>query len=158
VVREVEQAASAHLGRQWRPVGFADLKDRASHPCGIFSGEPFSMFVKLYAGLNGLEQVAAEVAGLRFIHHVADVATPVPIGDGVIATKDGSLLLSEALPERDPGQGLPSDSRTAADYADIGRALARLHQVMGGGSGMPALDGFFGPAGRRHAPVLVTAA
>ena len=47
MVREVEQAASAHLGRQWRHAGFADLKDRASHPCGIFSGEPFSVFVKL---------------------------------------------------------------------------------------------------------------
>jgi fructosamine-3-kinase len=145
VVREVEQAASTHLGRQWRHLGFADLKDRASHPCGIFSGEPFSVFVKLYAGPNGLEQVAAEVAGLRYIHHVSDVATPVPICDGVIATKAGSMLLSEALPERGSGQGLPSDSRTASDYADIGRALARLHQVLGGASGMPALDGFFGP-------------
>lgn len=145
MVREVEQAASAHLGREWRHLGFADLKERASHPCGIFSGEPFSVFVKLYAGLNGLEQAAAEVAGLRFISHVADVATPVPVCDGVIATKAGSMLLSEALPERGCGRGLPSDSRTASDYADIGRALARLHQVLGGVSGMPALDGFFGP-------------
>ena len=154
MVREVEQAASAHLGRQWRHLGFADLKDRASHPCGIFSGEPFSVFVKLYEGTNGLEQAAAEVAGLRFIHHVADVATPVPIGDGVIATRAGSMLLSEALPERGSGRGLPSDSRTASDYADIGRALARLHQVLGGVSGMPALDGFFGPLRLDSRPVV----
>jgi fructosamine-3-kinase len=154
VVREVEQAASAHRGRQWRHLGFADLKDRASHPCGIFSGEPFSVFVKLYAGPNGLEQAAAEVAGLRFIHHVADVATPVPVGDGVIAMGAGSLLMSEALPERGSGRGLPSDSRTAADYADIGRALARLHQVLGGVSGMPALDGFFGPFRLDSRPVV----
>jgi fructosamine-3-kinase len=153
VVREVEQTASAHLGRQWRHLGFADLKDRASHPCGIFSGEPFSVFVKLYAGPNGLEQVAAEVAGLRFIHHVSDVATPVPVCDGVIATEAGSMLLSEALPERGSGQGLPSESRTASDYADIGRALARLHQVLGGISGMPALDGFFGPLRLDNRPV-----
>ena len=154
VVREVEQAASAHLGRRWRHRGFADLKDRASHPCGIFAGEPFSVFVKLYAGPNGLEQVAAEVAGLRFIHHVSDVATPEPVCDGVIATKAGSMLLSEALPERGSGQGLPSDSRTASDYADIGRALARLHQVLGGVSGMPALDGFFGPLRLDNRPVV----
>jgi fructosamine-3-kinase len=153
MVREVEQAASAHLGRQWRYLGFADLGDRASHPCGIFSGEPFSVFVKLYAGLNGLEQVTAEVAGLRFIHHVCDVATPVPVGDGVIATAAGSMLLSEALPERDSGRGLPGDCQTASDYADIGRALARLHQVVGGMPGMPALDGFLGPLRLDSRPV-----
>lgn len=153
VVREVEQAASAHLGRPWRHAGFADLKDRASHPCGIFSGEPFSVFVKLYAGPNGLEQAAAEVAGLRFIQHVSDVATPAPVCDGVIATRAGSMLLSEALPERGPGRGLPSDWRTPADYADIGRALARLHQVLGGIPGMPALDGFFGPLRMDNRPV-----
>jgi protein-ribulosamine 3-kinase len=154
MVRKVEQAASAHLGRQWQHLGFADLKDRASHPCGIFSGEPFSVFVKLYAGPNGLEQVAAEVAGLRFIQDVSDVATPVPVCDGVIATEAGSMLLSEALPERGSGRGLPSDSRTASDYADIGRALARLHQVRGGVSGMPALDGFFGPLRVDNRPVV----
>jgi len=154
MVREVEQAASAHLGRQWRHAGFADLKDRASHPCGIFSGEPFSVFVKLYTGPNGLEQAAAEVAGLRFIQDVSDVATPVPVCDGVIATRAGSMLLSEALPERGPGRGLPSDSRTSSDYADIGLALARLHQVLGGVSGMPALDGFFGPLRVDNRPVV----
>jgi fructosamine-3-kinase len=94
------------------------------------------------------------VAGLRFIDHVADVATPAPVGDGVIATKAGSMLLSEALPERGSGAGLPSDSRTASDYADIGRALARLHQVLGGVSGMPALDGFFGPLRLDNRPVV----
>jgi fructosamine-3-kinase len=85
---------------------------------------------------------------------VADVATPVPVCDGVIATKAGSMLLSEALPERGSGRGLPSDSRTASDYADIGRALARLHQVQGGVSGMPALDGFFGPFRLDSRPVV----
>jgi fructosamine-3-kinase len=62
--------------------------------------------------------------------------------------------MSEALPERGPGQGLPSDSRTSSDYADIGRALARLHQVVGGVSGMPALDGFFGPLRLDNRPVV----
>jgi fructosamine-3-kinase len=153
VVREVEQAASAHLGRPWQHLGFTDRNDRASHPCGIFSGEPFSVFVKLYAGPNGLEQAAAEVAGLRFIQLVSEVATPAPVGDGVIATRAGSMLLSQALPERGSGQGLPGDSRTASDYADIGRALARLHQVTGGVPGMPALDGFFGPLRLDNRPV-----
>jgi fructosamine-3-kinase len=154
VVREVEQAVSAHLGRQWRHQGFTDLKERASHPCGIFAGERLPVFVKIYTDLNGLEQAAAEVAGLRFIGHVANVGTPVPIGDGVIAIAAGSMVLSEALPERGAGHGLPSDSRTPADYADIGRALARLHQVQGGVSGMPALDGFFGPLRLDSRPVV----
>jgi fructosamine-3-kinase len=153
MVREVEEAASAHRGRPWRALGFTDLEERASHPCGIFSGEPFSVFVKLYAELNGLEQVAAEVAGLRFIHDVSDVATPVPVGDGVVATPAGSMLLSEALPERGAGPGLPGECRTASDYADIGHALARLHQVTGGVQGMPALDGFFGPFRLDNRPV-----
>ena len=64
------------------------------------------------------------------------------------------MLLAEALPERGGGRGLPGDHRTASDYADIGRALARLHQVTGGMPGMPALDGFFGPLRQDNRPVV----
>jgi fructosamine-3-kinase len=47
VVRAIERAASAHGGRPWAAIRFTDLNDRASHPCGIHHGEPFSVFAKL---------------------------------------------------------------------------------------------------------------
>jgi hypothetical protein len=42
----ISRAATAHLGRPWRPTGFTDLGERASHPCGIAHGSPMSFFVK----------------------------------------------------------------------------------------------------------------
>jgi fructosamine-3-kinase len=71
----------------------------------------------------------------------------------VVVTGAGALLLSEALPERGAGSGLPAQSRTAEDYADIGRALARLHQARGTAFGLTELDGFFGPLHQDNRPV-----
>jgi hypothetical protein len=59
VARAVEAAASAHLGRPWRRAGFTDLSDRASHPCGVFHGRPFSVFAKLAVGADGVALFAA---------------------------------------------------------------------------------------------------
>jgi hypothetical protein len=47
VVAAIERAASAHLGRPWVSRGFTDLSERASHPCGVLDGEPFSVFAML---------------------------------------------------------------------------------------------------------------
>jgi hypothetical protein len=46
VLAVVERAASAHRGRRWVSQGFTSLDDRASHPCGILHGAPFSVFAK----------------------------------------------------------------------------------------------------------------
>ena len=45
----IERAASEHLGRPWLSQGFTSLDERSSHPCGVFGGQPFSVFAKLVA-------------------------------------------------------------------------------------------------------------
>ena len=47
VLAAIEHAATAHRGRPWVSQGFTSLDDRASHPCGILHGTPFSVFAKL---------------------------------------------------------------------------------------------------------------
>jgi fructosamine-3-kinase len=83
---------------------------------------------------------------------VSAVATPVPVGGGIVATPAGTVLLFEALPERGAASGQAADSRTPADYAAIGRALAGLHQVRGEAFGLAEFDGFFGPLPQSNQP------
>ena len=49
------------------------------------------------------------------------VATPTPIGPGVVELEAGSMLLFEAVPERLP------HARTPEDWRSIGHTLAALH-------------------------------
>jgi len=152
-MRAVAAAASDHRGRPWRCEGLTDLSDRASHPCGIFQGTPFSVFAKLATGADGVAQVTAEVRGLALIRELSGVTTPVPVGPGMVNVDGGALLLSQALPEKGAGAGLPSEHRTPEDYAAIGRALALLHRVRGESFGLTAFDGFYGPLRQSNAPV-----
>src|SRR5258708_14955423 len=147
VVREVERAASAHLGRPWASQGFTDRSDRSSHPCGIHHGQPFSVFVKLSTAPDGREQFLAELGGLNLIRRLAQVAAPVPVGSGIGSIEAGQLLLIEALPER------PAGSRTPTDYRAIGHALALLHRVDDAQFGLGQPDGFFGPLPQDNRPV-----
>jgi hypothetical protein len=48
----IESEASRHLGRRWVADAFTDLADRASHPCGLLHGEPFSVFATLSLDLG----------------------------------------------------------------------------------------------------------
>jgi fructosamine-3-kinase len=80
------------------------------------------------------------------------VATPVPVADGVIVTGIGTLLLSEALPERVAARGQVADAREPDDYAAIGRALAGLHQARGERFGLAEFDGFYGPLPQGNRP------
>jgi fructosamine-3-kinase len=151
VVAAVEQAASAHRGSRWTAGAFADLNDRASHPCGIFDGQPFSVFAKLSCAPEAREQFTAELAGLRLLREAAQVTTPVPVGMGMagvtVAAGECMLLLTEALPERPPAD------RRAADWESIGRVLAALHRVRAGRFGLPGQAGFFGPLRQDNTPV-----
>ncbi|MEU7457790.1 fructosamine kinase family protein [Streptosporangium roseum] len=147
VVREIERAASAHLAGLWVSSGFTDLNDRASHPCGIFHGEPFSVFVKLDTAAEGEEQFTAELQGLDLLRRRASVATPRPVAEGVRRLGAGSLLLLEALPE------VPAEARSADQWRSIGRALAVAHQVHGERFGLERFDGFFGPLRQDNRPV-----
>jgi fructosamine-3-kinase len=146
IKRAVELAASHHLGRSWTSTAFTDLNDRASHPSGIFHGQPFSVFVKLGLEVDAAEQFTSELRGLALVRERAGIATPTPIDSGLVQLERDCLLLFEAVPER------PPEARTRDDWRAIGRTLAALHQVHAGCFGLQDLDGFFGPLPQDNRP------
>src|SRR5207237_2710614 len=141
----IESAASRHLGRRWVSHAFTDLNERASHPCGVLHGEPFSVFAKLDIGDNAEEKFQAELSGLTLLRDRARIAIPTPIGTGLLQLDHGSLLLTEALSER------PPKDRTPDDWRAIGHTLATLHQVHGARFGLD-FHGFFGRCPRTTHP------
>jgi fructosamine-3-kinase len=143
----IERAASRHLGRSWVSDVFTDLNDRASHPCGVLHGEPFSVFAKLGMGDIAGEMFQAELSGLTLLRERARISTPTPIGTGLVTLDHGFLLLTEALPER------PPQDRTPDDWRSIGHTLATLHQVHDARFGLEHLNGFFGPLPQDNKPV-----
>ena len=147
IKRAIERAASHHLGRSWASTAFTDLNDRASHPCGIFHGQPFSAFAKLGLEVDAVQQFTSELGGLALVRDRAGIATPTPIGSGLVGLERGCLLLFEAVPER------PPEARTRDDWRAIGRTLAALHQVHASCFGLEDLDGFFGPLRQDNRPV-----
>jgi protein-ribulosamine 3-kinase len=147
IKRAIERAASHHLGRSWVSTSFIDLNDRASHPCGTFHGGPFSAFAKLGIAVDAAAQFTSELRGLALVRQRAGIATPTPIGSGLVELERGCLLLFEALPER------PPEARSRDDWRAIGRTLAALHQVHGGCFGLEDFDGFFGPLRQDNRPV-----
>ncbi len=90
---QIERAASAHLGRPWVVQGFTCLDDRASHPCSILQGAPFSVFAKLGPSAAAREEFTAELAGLRLIGQAAGVRVPVPVADGLAGMEAAPPLL-----------------------------------------------------------------
>lgn len=102
VVTAVEWAVTEHLGRSWSSESFRDLDDRASHPCGIFAGNGFSVFAKFSDAVDGADQFGLEVAGLRLLLERGGVRAAIPVGLGVVETEAGSVLLLEGLTERAP--------------------------------------------------------
>ncbi len=143
----VEGAASRHLGRRWVIHAFTDLNDRASHPCGVLHGQPFSVFAKLDIGDNAEEKLRAELSGLNLLRDRAGIAIPTPIGTGLLRLDGGVLLLTEALSER------PPEDRTPGDWRAIGHTLATLHHVHDGRFGLDDFNGFFGPLPQDNQPV-----
>jgi fructosamine-3-kinase len=141
----IEHAASAHRGRRWVSLGFTSLDDRASHPCGILHGAPFSVFAKLSPAADAREQFTAELAGLRLLSRATPV--PVPVASGLAETPAGALLLFEALPER------PPEAREPRDWRLIGQVLAAVHQTRHERFGLDGPRGFFGPLPQDNRPV-----
>ncbi|HEY1485717.1 MAG TPA: fructosamine kinase family protein, partial [Micromonosporaceae bacterium] len=147
VVRAIERAASTHRGSRWTATGFTDLNDRASHPCGILHGRPFSVFAKVDRDPDAVEQFTVELAGHDLIRRSGGVATPEPVGDGLLRLDAGAVLLLEAVTEVPPG------ARTADQWRDIGRAFAILHRAHADRFGLRDFDGFFGPLRQDNRPV-----
>jgi fructosamine-3-kinase len=143
----IESAVSRHLGRRWLVSSFTDLKDRASHPCGILHGDTFSVFAKLAVDASAVDKFEAELRGLELLRERAGVATPTPIGNGLVSAGVGSVLLTEALAER------PPERRTREDWRTIGHTLAALHQVHAERFGLEDFNGFFGPLRQNNTPV-----
>ena len=147
IVTAIERAASGHLGRPWLSQGLTDLGDRASHPCGVLHGQPFSVFAKFSGAADARDQFTAELAGLQTLTRLAGIDTPVPVAGGVVELTDGCLLLSEALPEvlpRDRGRG---------QWRSIGQVLAALHKTTHPQFGLGEQPGFFGPLPQDNRPV-----
>jgi protein-ribulosamine 3-kinase len=143
----IESEASRHLGRRWVADAFTDLADRASHPCGLLHGEPFSVFAKLSLDRTAGEQFRAELNGLAFLRQRARIVTPVPVGSGLVQLAKGALLLFEALSEQ------ATEARTRDDWRSIGYTLAALHQVHDPQFGLDHFNGFFGPLAQDNRPV-----
>lgn len=83
VMRAIERAVSAHRSRPWTARGCTDLDDRASHPCGLLHGD-ISVFAKAGTGPHAGGRLTAELRGLRLLRDRTPVATPAPVGDGVV--------------------------------------------------------------------------
>jgi protein-ribulosamine 3-kinase len=142
----IERAVSSDLGRSWRRERFTDLNERASHPCGIWHGDGFDVFVKFTDESHRQEQFDLECRGLQYLaDHGA--RTPRLVGTGVVSIGGAWLLLLERLAEKAPSE------RTRPDWEAIGRALATIHQVPGEQFGLVGLDGYFGPLRQDNRPV-----
>ena len=136
----LERLVGAHLHRPWKIQRLTDLKDYASHPAALLSDGTYTIFAKVSDAPDGRAQMEAEVAGLRLLNERAGV--PVPTVLGVLDTEAGTVLVMEAVTavERGPAQ-----------WRDIGRTLARLHEVASPYCGLET-DGYFGPLPQANTP------
>ena len=141
----IERETSAHLGRPWRQVGFVDLDDRASHPCGVLVGTGFRVFAKLSNAVDARVQFAAELDGASLLRANMPAATITPVGAGLLDFDGGAVLLIEALDEA-------AKPRQSEDWRAIGRTLARVHRVRGDRFGRDG-NGYFGPLPQDNRPV-----
>lgn len=137
----IEQTVSQHLGRHWQIADFHDLHDLSSHPAAILSDGSYSVFAKLSDAANGLEQLEVEVAGLRTLSQLAQVAVPTVIG--LVECAGGIVMLQEAV---------QSVERSVEQWRQIGRTLAAIHSVKGKRFGLES-QGYFGPLYQDNRPL-----
>jgi fructosamine-3-kinase len=148
VVEVVRRATSDHVGQPWDWDDFADLSDRATHPCGIFRSGVLSVFARLSTDPGGMKLFEAELKGLSLLRTGAGARTPTPVGiGGLIVDHHTSLLLFEAL------HGRHGEERTSKDWRAMGGALGSLHQTQGHHFGLDDFDGFFGPLPQDNQPI-----
>ena len=143
----LERAVSDSLGRAWAIHSFTNLDDRASHPAGILHGDNFLVFAKLSRERDGADLFRAELGGLAFLRERTEVATPTPVGEGLVVVDPEVLFVSEALSEHPPPE------RTLEDWRSVGSTLATIHRVKGERFGLKGLNGFLGPFPQDNSPV-----
>lgn len=136
----VERLVSEHYRQAWRVAAFSDMHDYASHPAAILSDGTRPVFVKLSEAAHGLDQFEVELSGLRLLAERAGILTPSPIG--IVPVEGGVVLVLEAV---------QAVERTAAQWRDIGRTLARIHQIQGERCGLET-QGYFGPLYQDNRP------
>ena len=136
----VERLVSEHYRQAWRVATFSDMHDYASHPAAILSDGTRPVFVKLSEAAHGLDQFEVELAGLRLLAERAGILTPPPIG--IVSVEGGVMLVLEAV---------QAVERTAVQWRDIGRTLARIHQIQGERCGLET-QGYFGPLYQDNRP------
>jgi protein-ribulosamine 3-kinase len=110
-----------------------DLSDFACHRCAILTDGSYSVFAKYSDAPDARVQFETELSELRFLAKKAGVLTPTIVG--ILPAEYGMLMCQEAL---------PVVARGPSQWKEIGRALARIHQVKSDQCGFPS-DGFFGP-------------
>ncbi len=138
--RPVERLVSDHYHREWKVTRFQGMDEFASHPAAILSHGDISVFVKLSEAAHGLDQFEAELAGLRLLAGRAGVLAPLPIG--ILPVQEGVILVLEAV---------RAVERTPHQWREIGRTLARIHQVRGDYWGLDR-QGYFGPLYQDNRP------
>ncbi len=137
----IEHAVSETIGRKWTVKQFRDMNDFSSHPSAIFSGDAYSVFVKLSKAANGLEQFETELKSLRLLNELAGVLIPTPIGN--IAVEGGVVMVLEAV---------RSVERTFTQWRQIGQTLAQIHRVKGKVYGLDSHN-YFGPLYQDNRPM-----
>jgi protein-ribulosamine 3-kinase len=137
----VEQAVSAHLGDAWQVRTFSDMEPFSSHPAALVSDGRRAFFIKLSEAAHGPDQFQAEMAGLTLLAERAGVRVPAPVG--VVAVEGGSILVLEGVQEVPRGEN---------EWREIGRTLARIHQVRGSFCGLET-QGYFGPLFQDNRPL-----
>ncbi len=137
----IEEMVSNYRGQKWIVKEFRDMNEFSSHPSAILSDGSYSVFVKLSTALNGLEQFEIELAGLRLLATLAGSLIPTPIGNVVVEA--GVIMILE---------GVTAIERAPKQWRDIGRSLARIHQIKGKQFGLDT-HSYFGPLYQDNRPM-----
>ncbi len=137
----VEQVVSEYYRHTWRVTKFRDMAEFASHPAAILTDGTYSVFVKLSEASNGLDQFEVELSGLKLLSDLAGILIPSLIG--IVQVEGGFMLVLEAV---------QAVKRTAKHWREIGRMLARIHQIKGDQFGYEK-QGYFGPLYQDNRPM-----
>lgn len=115
--KSIEKIVSKFHNKEWQIKNVNDLSDFASHPCGIFSDDSISVFVKFSDTEDALKQFSIENESLMFLKKTTRVLVPNMIS--IEPIEEGVIFITQAVNE------IP---RNAQQWREIGRTLARIHK------------------------------